>query len=300
MGTMELRHLRYFLAVADTHSFTRAARRCFVAQSALSQQIARLEAELGTALFARTSRTVRLTEAGRLMVPLAERVLADADEAVAQVRALVGLRRGRLRLGVIQTMAAVIDMVAVLDDFHRAYPDIELQVVNDSSSQLVEQVATGSLDVAVVGWQPEELPPTLGHRLLGQDPLVVVVSADHLLAGNAEVSLDELPGDDHLIQFRRGSGLRQHVEAAFSRAGARLDGSIEVAQVQDMVRLAARDVGVAVVPLSATAEVPNGARVLRLTDPLAVQPVTLAYDIRGTSPAVNTFLDTVQHHLINR
>ncbi|MDO0924991.1 LysR family transcriptional regulator [Streptomyces sp. TG1A-8] len=297
---MELRHLRYFLAVADTHSFTRAARRCFVAQSALSQQIARLEAELGTALFARTSRTVRLTEAGRLMVPLAERVLADADEAVAQVRALVGLRRGRLRLGVIQTMAAVIDMVAVLDDFHRAYPDIELQVVNDSSSQLVEQVATGSLDVAVVGWQPEELPPTLGHRLLGQDPLVVVVSADHLLAGNAEVSLDELPGDDHLIQFRRGSGLRQHVEAAFSRAGARLDGSIEVAQVQDMVRLAARDVGVAVVPLSATAEVPNGARVLRLTDPLAVQPVTLAYDIRGTSPAVNTFLDTVQHHLINR
>lgn len=294
---MELRHLKYFLAVADTGNFTRAAQRCYVAQSALSQQIARLETELGTSLFVRSSRAVRLTEAGRLLMPLAERVLADADHAVAQVQALAGLRRGRLRLGVIQTMAAVVDLVAVLDDFHRAYPEIELQVMSDSSAQLAQLVANGSLDAAVVGWEPEELPPTLGHRLLGRDPLVVVVSASHPMAGRTHVSLDELPSEDHLIQFRRGSGLRKHVEAACNRVGARLRGSIEVAQIQDMVRLAARDVGVTVVPLSATASVSDQVRVLRLGDMQAVQPVTLIYPVQEDSPVVRAFLGTVQQHL---
>src|SRR5580658_3924177 len=107
---MELRYLRYFLAVAETRNFTRAAAQCFVAQSALSEQIARLEVEVGTALFARTSRTVRLTAAGEVLVPLARRVLADVELAQAELDALGGLRRGRLRLGLLQAAASGMDL----------------------------------------------------------------------------------------------------------------------------------------------------------------------------------------------
>src|SRR3954447_21126043 len=100
---MELRHLRYFVAVAETSNFTRAAELSFVAQSALSQQVAALEKELGNQLFHRTSRAVTLTEAGEVLLPLARRILADVELAKMEMDALAGVQRGKLRLGLIQT-----------------------------------------------------------------------------------------------------------------------------------------------------------------------------------------------------
>lgn len=111
---MELRHLKYFLAVASASSLTKAAAECYVAQSALSEQIARLEAEVGARLFARNSRSVRLTAAGEVLVPLAQRILADVETAQAELDALGGLRRGRLRLGLIQTSGSAIDLAEVV------------------------------------------------------------------------------------------------------------------------------------------------------------------------------------------
>src|SRR6201995_3032119 len=106
---MELRHLRYFLAVAETQNFTRAAAQCYVAQSALSEQIARLEAETGAQLFVRTSRTVRLTAAGEALVPLAQRILADWETAQAERDSMACRGRGRLRLGLMQTSGWALD-----------------------------------------------------------------------------------------------------------------------------------------------------------------------------------------------
>ncbi|MFF1809283.1 LysR family transcriptional regulator [Streptomyces sp. NPDC058251] len=122
---MDLRHLKYFLAVAETRNFTQAAASCYVAQSALSQQIARLEKDVGTALFSRTSRAVRLTAAGELLEPLARRILADVDNAQAALDDLAGLRRGRLRLGLVQTLAGAIDMVEVMAEYHALHPGID-------------------------------------------------------------------------------------------------------------------------------------------------------------------------------
>src|SRR6201994_247030 len=293
---MELRYLRYFLAVAETRNFTRAAAQCYVAQSALSEQIARLEAETGVQLFVRTSRTVRLTAAGEVLVPLAQRILADVETAQAELDALAGLRRGRLRLGLIQTSGGALDLAAVLGDFHRRFGEIEFEVTSEPSAGMVAAVEAGSLDLAIVGLHPEDVPPGLEHQLLSQDPLVAVVASRHTLAGRARVRVAELAGPGAFIHFRRGSGIRRYVDAAFGRAAVVAPGGFEVSQVHDMIRLAAQGVGATIVPRSAATWLyPPGAgredfRVLRLADRRAVHPTTVIYDGGRLSPAAEAFL----------
>ncbi|HTJ69519.1 MAG TPA: LysR family transcriptional regulator [Actinospica sp.] len=289
---MELRHLRYFLAVADTRNFTQAAANCFVAQSALSQQIARLEKEVGAVLFSRTSRSVRLTAAGELLEPLARRILADVDNAQAELDALAGLRRGELRLGLVQTHACPIDLVRAVADYHARYPGIDLHVVNAPSSEMAAAVQTGALDVAVVGLAPRQIPEGLDHRVLGNDPLVLVVPGGHPLAGRDVVDLADLEsGSRQLIQFARGSGLRRQVESAFERAGVEPGQHFEVAQIHDMVQLAAAGVGITVVPRSSVrAALPDGAKMLRIADPSAVHHVSVVYDESRLAPAAAAFL----------
>ncbi len=142
---MDLRHLKYFLAVAETRNFTQAAASCYVAQSALSQQIARLEKDVGARLFSRTSsRSVRLTAAGELLEPLARRILADVDNAQAALDALSGLRRGRLRLGLLQTRASSVDLVEVMADYHAHHPGIDFHVTNAPSAEMAAAVLAGS------------------------------------------------------------------------------------------------------------------------------------------------------------
>ncbi|MFF4705545.1 LysR family transcriptional regulator [Streptomyces sp. NPDC001288] len=303
---MELRHLKYFLAVAETHNFTRAAARCYVAQSALSQQIARLEKDVGAPLFTRTSRSVRLTAAGELLEPLARRILADVDHAQDALDALAGLRRGRLRLGLVQTMAVPFDMVEVLAAYRARHPGVDLRVSNAPSSRMADAVLAGTLDVAVVGLAAPQVPDGLAHRTLGSAPLVVVVPREHPLADRDVIGLADLPDGHPLIQFTRGTGLRRQVEAAFTRAGAEAGGHFEVGQVRDMIRLAARGVGVTVVPRSAVEGpgsvmgldsadlLPRGARMLRLTDPEAVHHVCVVHDGTRPAPAVEAFLEILE------
>ncbi|MFE1499848.1 LysR family transcriptional regulator, partial [Streptomyces albidoflavus] len=124
---MELQQMRYVIAVAETNSFTRAAQRCLVVQSALSHQIARLEKELGARLFERTSRRVRLTPAGAAFLPSAHQCLDAAERAAAEVAASVGEVRGRLAVGLIPTVAAV-DIPAVLKDFHQRHPKARISL----------------------------------------------------------------------------------------------------------------------------------------------------------------------------
>ncbi|HEY2520790.1 MAG TPA: LysR family transcriptional regulator [Streptosporangiaceae bacterium] len=299
---MELRYLRYFLAVASTRSFTRAAAQCYVAQSALSEQIARLESEVGAQLFVRTSRSVRLTAAGEVLVPLAQRILADVETAQAELDALAGLRRGRLRLGLIQTSGGGLDLAAVLGDFHRRFGEIEFEVTSEPSAGMVAAVGAGTLDLAIVGLSPEDVPPGLERQLLSQDPLVAVVAPRHRLAGRARVEVAELAGPGAFIHFRRGSGIRRYVEAAFGRAGVAAPGGFEVSQVHDMIRLAAQGVGATIVPRSAATWLyPPGPgrddfRVLRLADRAAVHPTSVIYDAARLSPAADAFLGVLREH----
>src|SRR6201996_1510171 len=299
---MELRYLRYFLAVAETRNFTRAAAQCYVAQSALSEQIARLEAETGAQLFVRTSRTVRLTAAGEVLIPLAQRILADVETAQAELDALAGLRRGRLRLGLIQTSGGPLDLAAVLGDFHRRFAEIEFEVTSEPSTGMVTAVSAGTLDLAIVGLTPDDVPAGRERGVLRRATLVAVGAPRPPLAGRARAGLAELTGGGAFIHFRRGSGIRRYVDAAFVRAGVPAPGGFEVSQVHDMIRLAAQDVGATIVPRSAATWLyPPGPgredfRVLRLADPAAVHPTSVIYDAARLSPAAAAFLAVLREH----
>ena len=250
---MELRHLRYFAAVAETLSFTQAAADCGVAQSALSQQIARLERDVGATLLIRSSRQVRLTEAGAVLLPWARRLLSGAEQAQQDLDALAGLRRGRLRLGLIQTVSSAVDLPAVLGDYRDRYPGIELSVSYGASEAMLAAVLDEELDLALVGLGPESIPPGLDHRLLVEEPLVAVVSAGHRLAARERIDLAELAGEE-FIWFSRGTGLRHAVEAACARAGLTPPPNLEIGLVGEMIRLAAHGIGVTLVPRSSSAE----------------------------------------------
>ncbi|MFI6460991.1 LysR family transcriptional regulator [Streptomyces sp. NPDC050528] len=307
---MDLRHLKYFLAVAETRNFTQAAASCYVAQSALSQQIARLEKDVGARLFSRTSRSVRLTAAGELLEPLARRILADVDTAQAALDALSGLRRGRLRLGLVQTRASSVDLVEVMADYHARYPGIDFHVTNAPSAEMAAAVLAGDLDIAVVGLGPRQVPDGLDHFVLDSDPLVLVVPADHALADREVVDLADLPESHQLIQFTRGSGLRRQVEAAFARAGVEPGQHFQVGQIQDMVRLAARGIGVTVVPRSSALGadgppgadprigLPYGARALRIADEAAAHTICVVHDSKRLAPAAAAFLEVVERHAV--
>lgn len=307
---MDLRHLKYFLAVAETRNFTQAAASCYVAQSALSQQIARLEKDVGAQLFSRTSRSVRLTAAGELLEPLARRILADVDTARAALDALSGLRRGRLRLGLVQTRASSVDLVEVMADYHARYPGIDFHVTNAPSAEMAAAVLAGDLDIAVVGLGPRQVPDGLDHFVLDSDPLVLVVPADHALADREVVDLADLPESHQLIQFTRGSGLRRQVEAAFARAGVEPGQHFQVGQIQDMVRLAARGIGVTVVPRSSVLGtdalpgsdprigLPYGAHALRIADEAAAHTICVVHDSKRLAPAAAAFLEVVERHAV--
>src|SRR5580698_5836027 len=140
---MDVRQLEYVVAVAQEGSFTRAAQRCHVAQSALSHQVARLEAELGTRLFERTSRSVRVSEAGRTLLPHAVRVLRDMADARAALDGLDRIIRGRLRVGLTQTASRTLDLIALIGEVHRRYPEIVLTTATGPGDELVQAVREG-------------------------------------------------------------------------------------------------------------------------------------------------------------
>src|SRR6202034_2071454 len=205
---MEIRHLRYFIAVAELRNFTKAAEASFVAQSALSQQISRLEHELGAPLFVRGKRGAQLTPAGELLLPHARRLVADEARARAEMRSYLGLEKGRLTIGLIQTSGSAVDVIGAVAEFSRHHPEIELHIVNQTTAEMVEGVRRGSLDLAVVGVGPDELPDGLQSRQLAVDPLVGVASEKLASGLVGPVSVADLLGPGRLVPFGAGTGIR--------------------------------------------------------------------------------------------
>ncbi|MGV2921368.1 LysR family transcriptional regulator, partial [Streptomyces alfalfae] len=146
---MQFQQLQYFVAVSETRHFTRAAERVHVAQPSLSQQIRALEKELGAELFSRARGNIALTDAGEALLPLARRILADADTARIEVQELAQLRRGRIRLGATPSVCTGL-LPEVLRAFRDRHPGIQLLVEESGSHDLVRELARGALDLALV------------------------------------------------------------------------------------------------------------------------------------------------------
>ncbi|WP_329121756.1 LysR family transcriptional regulator [Streptomyces sp. NBC_01353] len=247
---MELQQMRYVIAVAETNSFTRAAERCLVVQSALSHQIARLERELGARLFDRTSRRVRLTPAGEAFLPAARQAVNAAERAAAEVAAAVGEIRGRLAIGVIPTVAAF-DIPAALHAFRRRYPHIRIRLHVAASELLVELVKEGTLEIAFLGLPPTVRPEGVGSMLLAHDRLVAVVAPGHPLAGEDEVDLARL-SSEVFVDKPAGTAGRLQSDQAFTAAGVHREVAFEVTDAGFTTRLIHQNLGIALLPSAYT------------------------------------------------
>jgi DNA-binding transcriptional LysR family regulator len=285
---MELRQLRYLIAVADEQHFTRAAAREHVAQPALSQQIRRLEAELGVTLVQRTTRRVAMTEAGDLLVARARRAIAELEAATAELQSLAGVQAGRLSVGALHTMGPV-DLSLLLATFHRRYPGIELTVREQSSEELAGMLRDDEIDLAFLSVTERIQSHGLTLHPLVREELVAVLPPDHRLAGRREVQLAEL-AQDAFISFREGARLRELLVIAAAAAGFVPRIALESNESRRIRSLVSRGLGVAILPRSDGEGQGSIVAVSALAGPALQRDVTLAARAqRRLSPAALAF-----------
>ncbi|MEV6254479.1 LysR substrate-binding domain-containing protein [Nocardia sp. NPDC051929] len=282
---MELQQMRYVIAVAETNSFTRAAERCLVVQSALSHQIARLERELGARLFERTSRRVRLTPAGAAFLPAARQCLDAAERAAAEVAAAVGEVRGRLAVGLIPTVAAV-DIPEALRDFRRRHPHVRISLRVGASEELVEKVEQGAIDVAFLGLPTTARPRGVVAHELARDRHVAVVALDHPLAGERSIDLRTLSAEV-FVDLPAGTAGRLQSDQAFTAAGLDRDVAFEVTSADYIARLVRPGLAIAMLPSTYVPQL-EGVTTIEVTD----APARVEYVIwsRSRTPAATAFL----------
>ena len=287
---MELRQLRYLVAVADERHFTRAAAREHVAQPALSQQIKRLEEQVGLALVERTTRSVALTEAGELLVARARRVLNELDAAQAELEALSGVYIGHVIVGVLHTMGPV-DVSLVLALFRERHPGVELTVREQSSEELAGMVRDDEVDLAFLSVTERVESQGLGLHQLVSEELVLLVSRAHPLAARRRVRMAELAGEE-FISYREGARLRELLESAGRSAGFEPRVTLESNESGRIRRLVARGLGVAILPRSDADRPGADVAVCALAEPALTRDITLAWrEGRRLAPAPAAFLE---------
>lgn len=249
---MELRHLRYFLAVAEEGNFTRAAARVGIAQPPLSQQIQALEKELGTPLFRRTHQGAELNEAGEAFLLDVRQVLADVDAAVESVQRAARGERGRLRLGFTASAAFNPVVPKLIRHFQRAWPQVTIVLLETNTVGLLKAMESGQLDAAFI--RPSSLTP-VGLNLLHfpDEPMKIALPAAHRLAGRARLPLSALAGEPFILFPRSfGPSLYDEIAQACRLAGFTLQVSQEAPQMASICNLVAAELGVSVVPQAMT------------------------------------------------
>ena len=287
---MELRQLRYLVALAEERHFTRAAMREHIAQPAISQQIRRLEQELGLTLVERSTRRVAITEAGELLVARARRILAQVEAARAELEGLRGVRSGHVTVGAMHTMGPI-DVSLALAIFHQRHPGVELTVREQSSEELAEMLRVDELDLAFLSVTERIESHGLGLHQLVSEELVAILPKDHRLSTRRRVRMAEL-ADDEFIAYRPGARLRELLIAAGRQAGYEPRVKLESNESQRIRRLVARGLGVAILPRS-DAESPGAATaVAALVEPSLTRDITLAWRHgRQQPPAAAEFIE---------
>src|SRR5579875_44748 len=287
---MDLRQLRYLVALAEELNFTRAAAAEHIAQPALSQQIRRLEEEVGVGLVERTTRKVALTEAGELLAVRARRILAEIEIAREERDALRGVDVGHVTIGAIHTMGPI-DLSLALASFHEAHPGVALTVREQASEECAELLRADELDLAFLSVTERVESHELGlHQLLSEE-LMVLLPRGHALAGRSQVRMSEL-AQEHFISFRQGARLRELLFSAGRDAQFEPRVTLESNEAQRIRALVSRGLGVAILPRS-DAMVPSEDLVAApIVDPVLRRDITLAWRAgRRQSPATAAFLE---------
>jgi DNA-binding transcriptional LysR family regulator len=283
---MDLRQLKYFVAVAEEHSFTRAAERVHISQSGVSAQIRQLERELGAELFDRSTRTATLTVAGKAALDHARAALAAASAVGQAVGEVTDLIRGRLTIGMVIgcTVTPLFDGLA---SFHRAHPGVEVSLLEDNSDKLVRSVREGVTDLALVG-TATAAPAGLESVTIISERLVAAVPPDHPLTTRGHVTLRDLC-EHPLVCMPPGTGLRTVFDQACAAQDLHPVIGLRASAADAIADLAARRLGVAILSESMAAHYRDRLTALPIAD--VTTPALLCLVWRnGTSPALRELL----------
>lgn len=260
---MELRHLRYFLAIAEAQSFTVAAQRLGLSQPTLSHQIKRLEVFLGTALFDRAARMVTLTSAGRVFQPYCQRALREADGGVLAVSELEGLMRGTLRMGLFNAFSSS-PLSAVLAEFASRYPRVNVIARLLPREEMERELLLGELDLAMS--YISEGSKGIDADALFEEQLVLVVGAKHALAKARSVPMARL-ADLDLVLLTKEFGARQFVNRFLETANLRANIVLEMNAVEAILATVRNSSLVTVLSEGAAGDT-KGLHIVRLMDPV--------------------------------
>jgi LysR family transcriptional regulator, hydrogen peroxide-inducible genes activator len=258
---MQIHQLRYFCAVAKLRSFTRAAQQERLAQPSLSQQVRKLEEELGGRLFDRLARSVRLTQLGEAFLPRAEAILQQVADAKLEIQEMAGAERGKLVIGAIPTIAPYF-LPPRLASFARKFPRVQISVIEEVTSELLNLVQEGAVDLALLA-----LPAPASHcltRELFRERLYAVVPENHRLAQLRELRLAQIENDPFLL-LKEGHCFRENTLSACGRARVQPNVVFESGQFTTILAMVAAGSGVSVVPEMAV-EKREGCRFLPLAD----------------------------------
>ena len=291
---MELRHLRYALAIADERHFTRAAAKLGIAQPPLSQQIKLLEDELGVRLFHRLTRGVELTEAGAAFMPLALAAVQAAEQAAGAAKRAAKGEIGGISIGFTGSASFNPRVPHIIGRFREAYPRLAITLVEQTTARLLEALQAATLDVAF-------LRPTLGEtdglvsRRLPDEDLWIALPARHRLAGAERLDLVELAGDPFILYPRaNGRLLYDSIIAACRNAGFSPRIAQEAPQMASTVNLVAAGVGVALVPESLCQLHAQGVTYVRIAGDGPKAQLVVAHRREGlVPPVVRNFMSCI-------
>ena len=273
---MELRHLRYIVAVAEELHFTRAAERLHIAQPPLSQQIRALEAELGVELFARTRRSVALTDAGAALLERARALLASVQGLPDELQRVARGEVGELRIGFTSTLPLTRVLRDVVADHRRAYPRIALQLREMHAALQFAALPRGELDVGLVRYN-EPAPDGVRLVVLRRDPLRLVVPASHRFARRKSVAIAECRGEPFVgFPGSAGTGTGPLLKRLCTQAGFEPDIAQEAREATTQIGLVAAGLGLAVLPAPLDAVRIEGVRYVPLEGPEAMLVMSAA------------------------
>ena len=288
---MELRHIRYFLAVAEEQNFTRAAARVGIGQPPLSQQIKDLETEVGAPLFHRIPQGAELTEAGRAFLENVRVIPVQAERATRAAQRAARGEIGSLRVGFVGSAPFNRVMPASIRSFRRAYPDVEMSFEESNAMRLIARLKDGELDAAFFRFN-ESPSDDLQIRLLSEERMVVVLPATHPAAKSVEIDLVRLRNDALILVPRdAGPSLFDTVMLACRQAGFEPILGQSAPQLSSVVSLVAAELGFSMVPESMRQLQLTGVAYREVTGDAPLTRLALAYRRGETSKIVRNFVD---------
>jgi LysR family transcriptional regulator, hydrogen peroxide-inducible genes activator len=266
---MEIHQLRYFCAVARNGTFTRAAQAERVAQPSLSQQILKLEAELGARLFDRLAKSARLTPFGAAFLPKAERILRELSEAKTEILEMSGKDKGEVSVGAIPTVAPYL-LPPVLSKFSREHPGISINIVEDTTPVLLDRLHAGNVDL-IISALPLDGIELVSLKLL-REPFFLVVPDPHPLSRRKAIRFEEVPNESRFLLLREGHCFRDSTIEACRKSRISPNVVFESGQFATILAMVSAGMGISAIPKMAVQSV-RGCRFIRIANEDATRNV---------------------------